>query len=84
MGSSENTRETDVEKALVRTVERQGGKCLKFLTTTNGWPDRLILWSGPVTEFAETKKPKKHLRKLQEWRKMQLEKFEKYSIQEKH
>lgn len=53
------TLEKDIERKLVRMVERHGGKCLKW--TCPGWsgvPDRIILLPGGHAMFAETKRPK--------------------------
>jgi len=61
--------ERDIERALVGTVKRQGGLCLKWVCP--GWsgvPDRIILLPGGRVLFAETKRPKGgEVRKLQEW-----------------
>ena len=64
--------ETPIEKAFVRRVESFGGMALKFLSTTNGWPDRLVLMPGARASFAECKKHKGELRELQEYRRKQL------------
>lgn len=51
--------EKDVEKKLRETVEKHGGKCLKWVCP--GWsgvPDRIILLPGARIHFVETKRPK--------------------------
>lgn len=61
--------ERDIEKKLIKMVERYGGVCLKWVCP--GWagvPDRIILLPGGRIVFAETKRPKGgKLSKLQEW-----------------
>lgn len=46
-----------LERKLVEYVTAQGGTAIKLTasTTTNGLPDRLILWPGGEAEFAELK-----------------------------
>lgn len=67
--------EKDIESKLRRTVERHGGKCLKWVCP--GWsgvPDRIILLPGAVVIFAETKRPKGgKLERLQAWWQKQLQ-----------
>lgn len=63
--------EKDIERKLRRSVERAGGRCLKW--TCPGWsgvPDRIILLPGGRVIFAELKRPKGgRVSKLQEkWR----------------
>lgn len=51
--------EKDIEAQLRRTVERHGGKCLKWVCP--GWrgvPDRIVLLPGGRIHFVETKRPK--------------------------
>ena len=51
--------EKDIERKLREGVERQGGKCLKWVCP--GWsgvPDRIILLPGAHIYFVETKRPK--------------------------
>lgn len=52
--------EKDIEGKLRKQVEKQGGKCLKWVCP--GWtgvPDRIILLPGGRVHFVETKKPKR-------------------------
>lgn len=51
--------EKEIEARLRKTVERHGGRCLKWVCP--GWagvPDRMILLPGGRVIFAETKRPK--------------------------
>lgn len=51
--------EKDIERKLVDTVKRHGGKCPKWVSP--GWagvPDRLVLLPGGWIIFVETKRPK--------------------------
>ena len=58
-------RERDVEKRLVREVERRGGLCLKFTSTSlRGVPDRIVVYEG-LTCFVELKRPGEEPRPLQ-------------------
>ena len=62
------TLEREIEAALRKAVEQQGGRCLKWVCP--GWagvPDRIILLPGARICFVETKRPKGgRLSKLQE------------------
>lgn len=59
--------ERDVEAYLKKSIERIGGKCLKFVSPgNNGVPDRLVLLSGGRSFFVEVKRPGEKPRKLQE------------------
>ena len=64
--------EKQIEQKLVRLVRDHGGLCLKFLSSTDGWPDRLILMPGGRVLFAELKAPGKKPRPLQLCRHAQL------------
>ena len=58
-------REKDVEKKLVREVEKRGGLCLKFTSTSlRGVPDRIVIYDG-LTCFVELKRPGEEPRPLQ-------------------
>ncbi len=58
--------ERDVEARLKREVERQGGWCLKFLSSVAGVPDRLCLFPCGKIAFVELKAPGKKPRPLQQ------------------
>lgn len=60
--------EKDLERKLVRSVEKNGGKALKLNSGIRGMPDRLILLPGGVIMFVELKVPGKKPRPLQEKR----------------
>lgn len=66
--------EKEIERCLVKMVERRGGLCLKWVCP--GWsgvPDRIILLPGGKLIFAELKRPKGgRISKLQEWWRDQL------------
>ena len=66
--------EKDIEQKLRTSVERLGGKCLKWVCP--GWsgvPDRIILLPGGIIIFAETKRPKGSVvGELQKWWREQL------------
>lgn len=50
--------EIDIERKLIKLVEKHGGRCLKW--TCPGWrgvPDRLILFPGGRVLFVELKRP---------------------------
>ena len=69
-------KEKDVEKALVRAVEKAGGLCWKFTSPgTDGVPDRLVLLPGGRMSFAEVKAPGKEPRALQKIRHEELKKL---------
>ena len=61
--------EKDIERKLRQVVEKNGGRCLKWVCP--GWsgvPDRIILLPGGRVLFAETKRPKGgKVSKMQEW-----------------
>ncbi len=66
--------EKDIEKKLIKEVNKLGGLALKFLSPGYaGVPDRLILLPYRKLAFIELKAPGKTLRPLQEKRKRQLE-----------
>ncbi len=51
-------RETKVEQALCKAIQRKGGLCLKFVSPGHrGVPDRLCLMPGGVVGFVEVKRP---------------------------
>ena len=59
-------REKEVEQALVRSVRKAGGLCMKFTSPgMDGVPDRLVLLPFGKCAFVELKAPGKKLRPLQ-------------------
>lgn len=51
--------EKEIEKKLRESVEKRGGRCLKWICP--GWsgvPDRIVLLPGGRIYFIETKRPK--------------------------
>ena len=70
------TLERDIENKLRQTVERRGGRCLKWVCP--GWagvPDRIILLPGGRVMFVETKRPKGGVLSARQkvWRKILLD-----------
>lgn len=57
--------EGKIENYLVKKSEDLGFLCYKFLPSTSGVPDRILIGYGQ-TVFVETKRPKGTLRRLQE------------------
>ena len=69
-------REYVVENEFVKAVRRAGGIAYKLTSqTTNGLPDRLVLFFPAKTVFVELKAPGKMLRPLQRKRRYQLMKL---------
>ena len=58
-------RESFLENKLSAAVGQRAGLCLKFLSSTSGWPDRLVLLPGGKLAFVELKAPGEHPRPLQ-------------------
>ena len=66
-------REKYVEQRLIKAVRCSGGLALKFVSPGfNGVPDRLLLFTGGRTAFAEVKAPGQKPRPLQVHRMEQL------------
>ena len=69
-------REYVVENEFVKAVRKAGGVAYKLTSqTTNGLPDRLVLFFPAKTVFVELKAPGKMLRPLQRKRRYQLMKL---------
>ena len=69
-------REYVVENAFVKAVKAAGGAAYKLTSqTTNGLPDRLVLFFPAKTVFVELKAPGKMMRPLQRKRRYQLMKL---------
>ena len=69
-------RESTVENEFVKSVRLAGGVAYKLTSqTTNGLPDRLVLFFPAKTVFVELKAPGKMLRPLQRKRRYQLQKL---------
>lgn len=67
-------REKEIEKKLVKAVQKKGGLAPKFVAPGfDGMPDRLVLMQGGKMAFVEVKAVGKKLRALQYRRKRQLE-----------
>lgn len=67
-------REREVEKSLVRSVQRMGGICSKWVSPgLDGVPDRIVLFPGGRIGFVELKASGKKMRPLQKKRKEKLE-----------
>ena len=60
------TNERQIEKYLIDQIEKLGGKCLKFLGTITGVPDRIILLPDGSVWFVEVKRPDGKLSPRQE------------------
>ena len=66
-------REKTIEQKVTEAVRRRGGLALKLVSPGfNGVPDRLLLFMGGKTAFAEVKAPGQKPRPLQERRIRQL------------
>lgn len=57
--------EKDVETALVKNIEKQGGKAYKFVSSVSGVPDRICLLPKGKIVFVELKAPGKKPSALQ-------------------
>lgn len=66
--------EKDVEKYLIGQIKKIGGLAWKLTSpSTSGVPDRLIIRQGKIW-FVEMKRPNGNLRKLQQYRRSELQK----------
>lgn len=66
--------ESDIEKYLVSQIKKIGGLAWKLTSpSTSGVPDRLIIWHGQI-RFVELKRPNGNMRKLQQYRRAELNK----------
>ena len=69
-------REYVVENEFVKAIRKAGGVAYKLTSqTTNGLPDRLVLFPPGKTIFVELKAPGKMMRPLQRKRRYQLMKL---------
>lgn len=69
-------REYIVENEFVKAVRKAGGVAYKLTSqTTNGLPDRLVLFPAAKAVFVELKAPGKMMRPLQRKRRYQLMKL---------
>ena len=69
-------REYVIENEFVKAVRAAGGVAYKLTSqTTNGLPDRLVLFPGAKAVFVELKAPGKQMRPLQRKRRYQLQKL---------
>ena len=64
--------EKSIEEKLCKEVKKIGGLALKFLSTVNGYPDRIILVKIGRVAFVEVKAPGKKPRPIQVKRIKQL------------
>ena len=62
--------ERDVERYLIKQVEKQGGLCLKF--GQDGWPDRIVLLPNGRVIWVELKRREGSWSDLQRYRARQL------------
>lgn len=70
MMKQKSIKESEVEQALRRAVEDEGGLCLKWVCPGHrGVPDRILLFPGEVIAFVELKRPGAKVKAggLQEW-----------------
>ena len=69
-------REYIIENEFIKAVRKAGGVAYKFTSqTTNGLPDRLVLFFPGKCCFVELKSPGKMMRALQKKRRIQLMKL---------
>ena len=69
-------KEKEIERHLVKVVERHGGLCLKLASPGRiGVPDRIIIFPNGVIGFAELKRPGETPREIQTYWLDKLQKF---------
>ena len=71
-------KESEVEQALRRAVEDEGGLCLKWVCPGHrGVPDRILLFPGELIAFVELKRPGAKVKAggLQEWWREKIQSF---------
>lgn len=69
-------RERDIESGLRRSVERMGGKFMKFTSPGNdGVPDRIAVLPGGRVWFVELKREGEKPTAIQKWQMEQLRKL---------
>ncbi len=68
-------RESEIEKKITQAVKARKGLCIKWISTTNGWPDRIVLFPAGRVGFIEVKAPGRKPRPLQESRHRLLRKM---------
>ncbi|MEN7553157.1 VRR-NUC domain-containing protein [Clostridioides difficile] len=65
--------ESKIEKRLKKEIELLGGKAMKFISPGEaGVPDRIVLLPEGHVIFVELKAPGKKLRKLQQYKMLEL------------
>lgn len=70
------TREKEIERYLVKQVEKAGGKAYKWVSPGNsGVPDRIVMFLNGVSLGVELKAPGRHLSQKQILRHMELQRF---------
>lgn len=68
--------ESYYERKFNKAVESAGGLSMKFVSPNfRGVPDRIVIAPNGVIKFAEIKREGGKLRKLQEYRKAQFQKY---------
>jgi hypothetical protein len=66
-------REAQVEKKLVKEVEKRGGICYKFVSPSNpGVPDRIVITPDGRVIFVELKAPFGRMSNIQKWQKARM------------
>lgn len=66
--------EKDIEKYLISQIKKIGGLIWKLTSpSTSGVPDRIVIRNGMIW-FVELKRPNGNMRKLQLYRKSELQK----------